>query len=271
VKVQQNVPILVRHPGVFLRPRRYVFVLSHMRSYSSLLCHILGSHPEVAGYAEMHQRYNGPLDLFRLRARVSRSLGGDLRGRFVLDKVLHNDYAIAPSVLALAGTYPIFLVRDPADSMPSIIELGARVPNAQIYSDPDSSSSYYVGRLHELARLARERHGNALFVRAEDLIDATRTTLDAIARFLELDQPLQDVYTIFERTGEPGWGDDSELIRAGRVVQNRAQRDVTGIPEEPLRRAVEAYVECCRILERHCDTARADGERAVRQGATGAR
>jgi hypothetical protein len=44
---------------------------------------------------------------------------------------------------------------------------------------------------------------------------------------------------------------------------------VTGLPEEPLRRAVEAYVECCRILERHCDTAGADGERAVRQRAAG--
>jgi hypothetical protein len=238
-----------------------------MRSYSSLLCHILGSHPEVAGYAEMHQRYKGAVDLLRLRARVWRSLGGDLPGRFVLDKVLHNDYAIAPSVLARAGTYPVFLVRDPADSMRSIIELGARVPNAQIYSDPDSSSSYYADRLRELARLARERHGNALFVRAEDLIDATRTTLDAIARFLGLDQPLQDVYATFEHTGEQGWGDDSELIRTGRVVQNRARRNATALPKQPLQRAVEAYVECCRILERHCETAGAGAERAVGQRA----
>jgi len=264
VKVQQNIRLLVRHPGVFLRPRRYVLVLSHMRSYSSLLCHILGSHPEIAGYAEMHQRYNGPFDLFRVRARVSRSLGGDLPGRFVLDKVLHNDYAIAPSVLTRAGIYPIFLVRDPTDSMRSIIELGARVPNAHVYSDPDSTSSYYVDRLHELARLARARHGDALFVRAEDVVDATRTTLDAIARFLGLGQPLLDVYTTFPRTGHPGWGDDSELIRAGRIVKNRAKRNLTGIPEEPLRRAVEAYVECCRILDRHCDTAGADGEPSSR-------
>ena len=28
-----------------------------MRSYWALLCHILGSHPEIAGYAEMHLAY----------------------------------------------------------------------------------------------------------------------------------------------------------------------------------------------------------------------
>jgi hypothetical protein len=239
-----------------------------MRSYSSVLCHVLGSHPEVAGYAEMHQRYDWTLDLFRLRARVSRSLGGELPGRFVLDKVLHNEYSIAPSILARVGISPIFLVRNPADSMRSIIDLGARVPNAEIYADADSASAYYVDRLHELARLARERHGHALFVRAEEVVDATRPTLDAIARFLELDRPLQDVYTTFERTGEAGWGDDSKLIRTGRIVRRRGPGNVTRLPEEPLRRAVEAYVECCRILERHCDTASADGEHAMVAGTT---
>jgi hypothetical protein len=33
---------------------RYIFVGSHMRSFSSLLCHVLGSHREIDGYAETH-------------------------------------------------------------------------------------------------------------------------------------------------------------------------------------------------------------------------
>jgi hypothetical protein len=50
-----TIPALARRPGVFLGSRAYVLVLSHMRSFSSMLCHVLGSHEEIAGYAEMHQ------------------------------------------------------------------------------------------------------------------------------------------------------------------------------------------------------------------------
>src|SRR5262245_13075611 len=39
-----------------------LFVLSHMRSYSSLLSHVLGSHPEIDGYCETHLRYRSGLD-----------------------------------------------------------------------------------------------------------------------------------------------------------------------------------------------------------------
>ena len=48
----------------------YIFVLSHMRSFSSLLCHILGSHSEISGYLETHLSYIGRSDLHRLEAKV---------------------------------------------------------------------------------------------------------------------------------------------------------------------------------------------------------
>jgi hypothetical protein len=42
---------------------QYLFVISHMRSRSSLLSHILGSHPQVIGYSELHQSYQRWSDL----------------------------------------------------------------------------------------------------------------------------------------------------------------------------------------------------------------
>ncbi|MGH7451456.1 MAG: hypothetical protein ACRENG_08945 [bacterium] len=33
-------PTLLRNPAVFLSRKDYIFVVSHIRSYSSLLCHI---------------------------------------------------------------------------------------------------------------------------------------------------------------------------------------------------------------------------------------
>ena len=34
-----------------------IFLLSHMRAFTSLLGHILGSNPEINGYYEMHLSY----------------------------------------------------------------------------------------------------------------------------------------------------------------------------------------------------------------------
>jgi hypothetical protein len=48
-----------------LAPRKSLFVLGHMRSYSSLLCHILGSHPQIDGYCETHIKYRTRFDLLR--------------------------------------------------------------------------------------------------------------------------------------------------------------------------------------------------------------
>ena len=67
--VARNLRLLLRHPSVYLGRREYVIVLSHMRSYSTLLAHLLGSHPEIAGYAEMHTSYAQRRDLLRLRRK----------------------------------------------------------------------------------------------------------------------------------------------------------------------------------------------------------
>src|SRR5690606_30087767 len=71
-----------------LKGKRYILVLSHMRSYSSLLCHILNSNPEVAGYVETHSSYASRADLWRLKRRVFLGTDAEVGGRYVLDKIL---------------------------------------------------------------------------------------------------------------------------------------------------------------------------------------
>jgi hypothetical protein len=245
----ETAALLLRRPEILIGRRSYILVLSHMRSYSSVLCHILGSHPEIDGYAEMHLRYQGPLDRWRLRLAVSRSLGSRLRGRFVLDKILHSEYGVAPVLLGRSGTYPIFLVRRPEGAVPSIMRLGGRIPE---YARPAFAVTYYVQRLRELARLAGEAPSRGFFIRSESVISDTRSTLDSVARFLGLEEPLTESYSIFEHTGEPGWGDASSTIRAGRVVRTPLDRPAAALSEEALARAQHAYAECCDALERHC-------------------
>jgi hypothetical protein len=120
--------------------RRYLFVLGHMRSYSSLLCHILGSHPQIDGYCETHIKYRTRLDLLRLRSRVVKLTGEPLRGRYVLEKMLHN-YAFAPSILRSPRTFALVLVRQPIPAVQSIVNMGLHYGAVAWHRDLDTVHS----------------------------------------------------------------------------------------------------------------------------------
>jgi hypothetical protein len=242
--VARGALLVARRPRAFLGRRSYVLVLGHMRSYSSLLCHILGSHPEIAGYAEMHLTYRNVLDLLRLRARVFRSLGCVLPGRFVLDKVLHDEYVVAPSILRRQDVHAIVVVRRPAETIQSVLAMGKRIPSVAWYSDVDAAVDYYVRRLRSLAQV-REHASHCLFVRAEDVVEETSRALAEIEQFLGLEQGLTAEYDIFPHTGDPGWGDDSAAIRAGRVVHPAKRSDRDTPPQTTLAAAIRSYEECC--------------------------
>jgi hypothetical protein len=245
--VARGALLVARRPRVFLGRRSYILVLGHMRSYSSLLCHILGSHPEIAGYAEMHLAYRNVLDLLRLRARVFRSLGCVLPGRFVLDKVLHDEYVVAPSILRRQDVHAIVVVRRPAESIQSVLSMGKRIPSVAWYSDVDVAVDYYVKRLRSLATV-RQHASHCLLVRAEDIVQETSRALAEVAQFLGLEQGLAEEYDIFPHTGDQGWGDDSAAIRSGRVVRPATRSDGDAPPLTALEPAIRSYEECCAAL-----------------------
>ena len=242
--VARGALLVARRPRVFLGRRSTVFVLGHMRSYSTLLCHILGSHPEIAGYAEMHLAYRNGLDLLRLRARVFRSLGCVLPGRFVLDKVLHDEYAVAPSVLRRQDVHAIVIVRRPAETIRSVLAMGERIPSVAWYSDVDAAVDYYATRVRSLATV-REHASHCIFVRAEDVVEETSRALAEVTKFLGLEQGLTEEYDLFPHTGEQGWGDDSAAIRSGRVVRPERHSDRDAPPQTALAPAIRSYEECC--------------------------
>lgn len=224
-------------------------MLSHMRSYSSVLSHVLGSHPEITGYAEMHQAYRRPIDFLRLRVRVMRSTEGRLDGRFVLDKVLHDRYPVAAEILDREDVRPIFLVRAPRDAIESIIGMGQDVTNVDWYSDPAAVADYYARRVRTLAQIGRSMASSALFVRAESVLEDTTTVLADITEYLALESPLAPSYTTFAHTGEPGFGDYSDRIRTGRIVSEPRRSDRPAVAEAILDEARAAYDDCLAAVE----------------------
>ena len=148
------VSTFVTHPSVFLGKKNYIFVVSHMRSYSSLLCHILGSHKEISGYAEMHNPYVRRADLIRLRYRVFSTNNKTLEGRYILDKVLHNKSFIDSAILNLDNVKQLVMLRAPEDTMKSIINMGVNIYKDQDkwYADPEKVLAYYKERLAHIQK-----------------------------------------------------------------------------------------------------------------------
>jgi hypothetical protein len=69
-KLKRLLPTFFSNPEVFFGKKDYIFIISHMRSYSSLLSHVLSSNHDICGYLEMHQSYSGWLDFVKLRFKV---------------------------------------------------------------------------------------------------------------------------------------------------------------------------------------------------------
>lgn len=247
--VARNLRLLLRHPSVFLGPREYVLVLSHMRSRSTLLAHLVGSHPEVAGYAEMNLTYSRRRDLLRLRGTVARSLDGRLDGRLVLDKVLHDHHPVSCAVLEDPVVHPVFLVRRPVETLASILRMNERLPEMALYSGEEGATAYYVDRLATLEQLARERGTDALFLRSESLVEEPEATLDRLSRFLRLETPIESSYSTFPMTGVPGRGDFSEAIRDGRIRPPDAGSSWPELSIELLEASENAYSRCLGTME----------------------
>jgi hypothetical protein len=239
-----------RHTGCFL------FVVSHMRSFSSLLCHILGSHPEISGYGEAHLSYLSRLDLQRLARKVQQATENPVLGRYVLDKILHNHREIAPGILDRPEIKVLFLLRNPEDTFRSILNMAHARGHEGRFSDPVRVLDYYVTRLRHLESYCARLDGNALFLESEGLLGDTERVLVELARWLELGEPLKPVYRTFPLTGAPGHGDPSPTIRSGTVVRDDEARHQYYVPipiaDDLLQQGRAAHASCREALARRC-------------------
>jgi hypothetical protein len=235
------------------RARCNLFVLGHMRSYSSLLCHILGSHPQIDGYCETHIKYRTRLDLLRLRSRVAKLTGEPLRGCYILDKVLH-DYPLASGILRSPNTLGIVLVRRPQPTVQSIVNMGLHYGAIPWHRDLDAVARYYEKRLATLVGLADALRGRVLFIEAEAILARTPEVLQGISSLLELSEPLRSDYRRFAHTGEGGFGDPGEVIATGRVnTRAREQRTPVILPNALVSRLETAYAMCSASLRDRCE------------------
>jgi hypothetical protein len=230
--------------------RRYILLASHMRSYSTLLGHLLGSHPQIAGYAEQHQSYRSFADLSGLCYGVWKTSDFDVSGDYLFDKILHDKHVISDLVLRRDDVLPIYGIREPVASLRSIVVTGRRKKNS--WREPEQAGVHLFKRYAAVRDLAQRRpDAAALFT--DSVVAAPERTLAELSGYLGLDSPLRTEYDLFPKTGVGGFGDPIGPIDAGRIVADRATHDVD-VPGELAARLAEDYRRTCDVLASSCST-----------------
>lgn len=214
-----------RIAAIVLRPRKNLFLFSHMRSYSSLLGHILGSNPQIDGYSELQLSYKSELDLMRAAMRVYETNGNKLKGKYLFDKVLHGHLSVGNVVLQRKQAVAIFAVREPAATIRSTVAMAHRRKKPDWKGDVGKVAAYYERRTGQLVDLAEQFRGRSAALEAERLITDSDAVLAAMTEFLGLKDALRKEYEVFSHTGKPQFGDPGKNIQSGQLLTEREAHD----------------------------------------------
>ena len=211
-------------------PLNRIFLLSHMRANTSLIGHILGSHPEISGYLEMHQSYRSRNDLRLQQQRYSSTDTIKHSSRYLFDKILHDEYKFLPAQLDPDSTKILVSTRAAEPSIKSIIRLFSSKLEAHPYADPEQATAYYIQRITTLAEFCRQNKRGYYYLDAELIRTATDNSLKKLQQWLELSSPLTSQYQLFSQTGKPGAGDSSANISSGSIVEQQSNYDGIQLP-----------------------------------------
>ena len=236
-----------------MMPEHYsrIFLLSHMRAYTSLAGHILGSHPRINGYFEMHISYedSGALDNQLEVLLEHETIKAD--SWYLFDKLLHNDYRLEPGLFDADNVKLLVALLEPERAIKSIVSLFDNKQTDDLYASPVEAADYYIERVEWLAGFCQTASRPYYYYDAALFQAAPARLLDRLTDWLELDTPLSERYQLFSQTGKPGKGDSSGLIRSGKIQCARTDYAHIRVPAELLGRAFEVYRDCRAAIRAH--------------------
>ncbi len=235
---------------------KVIFILSHMRSGSSLLTHLLISNPEIKGYGETHIQYEGDDNIKSLIYKIYfhnqqftnlKDLGKlRMNHTYILDKLLHDKKLLNKDFLSKDNFYFIFLIREPQRSLVSMLD---HKPHWQ----QEDAMNYYCQRLSTLSEYAKiiNDQNRSIALTYTQLIDQTELVFKALQKFLRTDQGFSENYQVLNTTGKRNIGDFKENIRSGRIIRKPRELKFS-ISPHLLEESKETYQECIDILEQYC-------------------
>ncbi len=239
-------------------PYKVLFILSHMRSGSSLLTHILISNPAIKGYGESHIQYESEADLKSLMYKTYfhnqeftnlKDLGKlRMNHTYILDKLLHDKKLLNKNLLKKKNFYFIFLIREPQRSLMSMLD------HKSHWTEEDAVS-YYTQRLlslSEYSQLINDKKRSFL-LNYDQLINKSETVFSSLQNFLKTREAFSENYQILKTTGKRHVGDFKENIRSGRIIRNPRPLNFS-ISPDLIDKATNHFNDSYAILQKCCQT-----------------
>ena len=232
------------HDKVRKNKIEYVFILSHMRSGSTLLNHILMSHPEILGCGESNAYYDKAKDLAKLRLRTYVYHKHLFKPhRYVVDQINHNKFIRDVNFVNHPRIKKIFLIREPEASISSMVEVLGRFYGTTL----SQAINHYLDRISGLSEFVinLKEKKSAVFLTYSQLVEKPDTILMSLKDFLDLQTNLSAKYSIFSFTGKRG--DPGSTIQLGCICKERNSHQIQ-IPPNEKDRVKSEYRRCLSIM-----------------------
>ena len=220
-------------------PHRYILILSHMRSGSSLLLHLLMTSPVISGSGERNTTYRDEDDLAIFAIKSNLAHRERFWASYSVDQVNHSHFLPTEDLMLHPSVLPIILFREPQGAIGSMVDVLSRFHNFGI----DDAIEHYRERVTTLARYATilKTHGRMMALTYDDLIADTEHSLLGLKDNLGLPTPLSATYSTFPFTGRQG--DPSSRIQAGRVLPRRTDHAIE-IDSAILNEMIAIFEQC---------------------------
>jgi len=197
-----------------------IILLSHMRANTSLFGHILGNNPAINGYYEMHIGYYSWKSLVRQKLIYLENHKIKKKSRYIFDKVLHNEHFINCNLVKDKAKI-IFSLREPKETIPSIINLFEKSNPSHEYTTINGAIEYYTNRLKQLEQYSFILKGNYIYLDANCIKTNTNELFLFLEKELSLSSPLSAEYEIQKMTGLTKSGDSSKTLKQGKLIKER--------------------------------------------------
>lgn len=233
---------------------RYIFILSAMRSGSTLMQHIAGQQSHVLSAGETKIEYTLPDHLSILRQylftyqEVPPENQSSSQWTF-LEKCVHRRYLPAINPIDLPETRFLFIIRHPHPALSSLLEL----KNWPYSESTEAALFYYQQRFRELSELASSLQdpARAYFLTYEDFLAHPSQHLQRLSRFLQMPEPLQSGYRQQKWTAKLSLGDVSSNIRRKQIMPND-RRDLVQLSPTDRQQMEDLFAKTTAHLHQSC-------------------
>jgi hypothetical protein len=233
----------VQKGAAIIVPKTHIFLLSHMRAYTSLFGHIMGSNPAICGYYEMHIGYYSWKSPIRQKLLYFKEESAKPGFSCMFDKILHNEHSVSLDVLNSSRSRSIFCLRQPQHVIPSILKLYGDIDPTHEFNSEAFATHYYIKRLAVLEAIAESLEQDFFYFDADALKLDSGECLGSLSDWLQLRTPLSDTYALQQYTSRERYGDSSEALRTGHIRKETSRYRDWSPQEELLQSAISAYHE----------------------------